>query len=98
MAFIRRKWNAKEAEEWTREDVLTIILSPLAYVALMVGTALSLLLQPIGFLVLGLGILITVMMFWVIHPKLSTISTEYEKKQKEYLKELENIVKWEDTK
>ncbi len=31
MAFIRRNWTAIEADEWTKEDWITIILSPLIY-------------------------------------------------------------------
>jgi len=37
-------------------------------------------------------------MFWVIDPKLSALSEDYEKKQHEYLKELEEIQRWEEKK
>jgi hypothetical protein len=97
MALIRREWKPKEADEWTREDWFAIILSPLSYVALMVGTALSMLLLPVGFIILGAGIGLTLLLVWVINPKLSTISTEYEKKQKDYILELEKITEWEET-
>jgi len=95
MAWIRRRWDPKAADEWTREDAVAIIISPLAYAALMVGTALSFLLLPIGFVILAAGLLLSGLLIWVINPKLDTISDEYEKKQQEYLHHLEKIMKWE---
>ncbi len=96
MAFIRRQWTPREADEWTREDWIAIVLSPFAYAALMVGTALSVMLMPVGYVILAAGVVLTLVMHWVINPKLSTVSDEYEKKQKAYLEELERQVKWED--
>lgn len=96
MSLIRRTWTAREADEWTKEDWITIIISPLCYIMLTLGVIWSLLLQPIGFILLGVGSLLTFIMHWIIDPKLKSISEEYEKKQKEYLEELERIVRWED--
>ena len=98
MGFIRRQWTAKEADEWRKEDWIAILLSVLSYILLAIGSALSFLLLPIGFIVLGIGIIITLLMYWVIDPKLKTISEEYEKKQKDYLIQIEEIQKWEVTK
>ncbi|OQX96008.1 hypothetical protein B6I21_02405 [candidate division KSB1 bacterium 4572_119] len=95
MGFIRRHWTPREADEWRKEDWIAIVLSAISYILLTVGSALSFLLLTSGFVILGLGIVITVLMYWVIDPKLKTISEEYEKKQKNYLKELEKIQKWE---
>lgn len=67
---------------------------PLAYATLMTGLALSLLLLEEGFVILGVGVLLTFFLHWIINPKLKAISEEYEKKQKEYLERLEKIVKW----
>ena len=61
----------------------------------MIGTALAFLLMPSGFIVLGIGIALALLMYWVIDPKLKTISSEYEKKQKDYLMKLDKIQKWE---
>jgi len=97
MGFIRRDWTPKEADEWRKEDWIAILLSVLSYTTLTVGSALSFLLLPIGFIVLGIGIILTLLMYWVIDPKLRMISQEYEKKQKDYLKQLEEIQKWEVT-
>ncbi len=96
MRFVRRRWTPKEAEEWTREDTITIIISPLIYVLLIVGVALSVLLVPVGFVILCAGIALLLVMIYIIDPKLSAISRGYEEKQKEYLEELERKVKWEE--
>lgn len=96
MAWIRREWTPADADEWTKEDWYTIIISPLAYILLMVGVALSLLLLPAGFVVLGLGILVTLLMHWIIDPKLKVVSGEYEKKQREYLEALERAARWKE--
>ena len=98
MGWIRTEWTPHDADEWTKEDWIAIVLSSLAYVALTLGVGLSLLLLWVGYVVLALGIVFTIAMFAVINPKLKTISSEYEKKQKEYLEELEKIVRWEETK
>ena len=45
---------------------------------------------------LALGVAATIIVFWVIDPKISALSAGYEKKQREYLKELEQIQRWED--
>ncbi len=96
MSFIRRTWTAREADEWTKEDWITIVISPLCYIILTLGVIWSLLLQPIGFILLVAGGVLTFLMHWIIDPKLKSISEEYEKKQKEYLEELERLVRWED--
>lgn len=95
MGFIKREWTPYEADKWTKEDWIAIILSPLSYAMLMIGTALSMFLLTIGFVILFVGIIITVIMFYVIDPKLSKISDEYEKKQKHYIEELEKNANWE---
>lgn len=96
MPFIRREWTPAEADEWTREDAVAIILSPLAYVGLAVGVALSLLFLPIGYLILAVSVILIILMHWVINPKLRTLSNEYETKQKAYLNDLERTQRWED--
>ena len=98
MALIRRKWTPAAADEWVREDWITIVLSALAYIGLAVGVALSCMLLTTGFIVLGISVVLIVLMHWVIDPKLKMLSEDYEKKQKHYLEELEKIVRWEDFK
>ena len=94
MAFLRRKWTPSDADEWTKEDWITIVISPLAYVFLMIGTALSLMLFPLGYLTLAIGAVLTILMHWVIDPKLKVISSEYEKRQRDYIEELERKARW----
>lgn len=96
MSFIKRTWTAAEADEWTKEDWLAILISPMAYILIMLGVALSFLLLPTGFILLGVGGLATAIMHWIIDPKLKAISDEYEMKQKQYILELERSVRWEE--
>ncbi|MDZ7336618.1 MAG: hypothetical protein ONB33_14805 [candidate division KSB1 bacterium] len=96
MAFIKRSWTAAEADEWTKEDLFACIFAVLSYVLLTIGTALSFLLLPIGFITLAAGFVACLIMFWIINPKLKVISADYEQKQKEYLIQLEKSVKWEE--
>lgn len=95
MSGIKRHWTAAEADRWTKEDYLTFVISPLVYVLLMIGTALSLLLLWYGFVLLGAGVVLFFLMIWIIDPKLKAISTDYETKQKHYLEEIEKIERWE---
>lgn len=94
MAFIRRHWTALEADEWTREDWIVVVISPLIYVLLMIGLALALILNIWGFVALMIGIVLTVVMHWIIDPKLKAVSEEYEKRQQMYLHELEQKARW----
>ena len=96
MSFIRRKWTPHEADEWTKEDWIAIVISPFSYILITIGVAMSLFLLPIGFLFLGIGIVITAIMFFVIDPKLKSLSEGYEEKQREYLQELEKKQRWEE--
>ncbi len=96
MAWIKRTWKAHEADEWTKEDWFAIILSPLSFILITFGLALSLFGLTSGFIMLVAGVIVTALMFWIIDPKLNAISSDYESKQHEYLKDLENIQKWEN--
>ena len=57
---------------------------------------LSMLLITAGFVMLAAAIVLLVLLVRVINPKLAAMSEGYEKKQKEYIEELERKVKWED--
>lgn len=93
---IKRKWKPEEAEAWRKEDWLVIIISPFAYAFLMVGLALLLFLQTSGVFLFGLGVIATILIHFIIDPKLKAISAEYEKKQKEYLERLDRVVRWRE--
>jgi hypothetical protein len=49
-----------------------------------------------GLSICGAGLVCAGVMYWIIDPKLRTISLEYEARQKEYLKELDRIMSWEE--
>ena len=93
--LIKRTWTAAEAEEWTREDWIVIALSPLVMGAFMVGVASLLVLQPGGMLLTTFAVLGSLVIYWVIDPKLRAVSAEYETRQAKYLEELERGVRWE---
>jgi hypothetical protein len=95
MALIRRTWTPEAADEWTKEDWIVIVISPLAYFFITIGTALSCLLFTSGFILLGVGIVLTAILHWVIDPKLKAISHEYELKQAHYVEEIERTTRWE---
>ncbi len=97
MGWIKKDWTPAQADEWTKEDWIAIVLSPLSYIFLALGTGLSILLLPIGFILLVLGIISTLLMHLVIDPKLKVISSEFEKKQHDYLEKLEESVRWEES-
>jgi len=95
MKWIKRTWTPREADEWTKEDWMVIVLSPTAYFLVAIGVAGTFLLQIWGYLTLILGVIVIILMHWIINPKLSMISSEFEKHQKEYLVELEKKARWE---
>jgi hypothetical protein len=96
MGWIKRKWTAQEADRWSKEDYLAFIISPLVYFLLALGVALSLLLLWYGWVILGVSVVLFVVMFKIIDPKLKAISEDYEAKQKKYLEDLEKIARWEE--
>jgi hypothetical protein len=84
----------KTYKEWSREDVMACILSPLAYFLITVGTPLLLLNQWTGWLITFISLVVIAAMFIIIDPKLKALSEEFEKKQKGYLEELDKIIEW----
>lgn len=93
--WFRRQWTAHEADEWTREDYWAMLFSSLSYVFFTLGVGLCFLLPLWGFLCVALGILSAFLMYRAIDPKLRKVSEEYESRQKQYLEELDRIMKWE---
>lgn len=96
--MIKRNWTPQEADEWRKEDWIAIVISPLCYILLTLGTALTIFMLVSGYVMLGVGIVLTILLHWVIDPKLKAISSEYETKQQQYLTELEAKVRWEHQK
>ena len=95
MAWIKKTWTAAEADNWSKEDVIAWILSPLTYILTAVGIAFALLLRWYGFVLLAADIVLLVVLFRVIDPKLKAISEDYEHKQKKDLEDIEKIARWE---
>jgi Na+/proline symporter len=87
--LIRRQWTAEQADHWTREDWIAIVLSPVVFGLLMIGVAKLLLLQTSGLTMTLLGLAGGYVVYWVIDPKLRAVSVEYEARQATYLAELE---------
>ena len=94
MSFVRRKWTPEDADHWSREDWIAAAFSVASYLFIMLGATLSLLAQTGGYLLLGAGVLSALAMYYVIDPKLRAVSGDYEKKQKEYLRRLEELTRW----
>jgi hypothetical protein len=94
--LIKREWTADEAQEWTREDWIAIVLSPLVYGLIMFGLVNLLLLRGSGFTLLALALVGCGVIYWVIDPKLRAVSTEYEQRQSQYVKRLEQRMQWGD--
>lgn len=96
MRFWKKDWTTEEAELWTKEDVMAALCVACSFVGIIVGTVYSFLLQPIGFITLAIAIILGILGVKIIMPKMQSISREYEKKQAEYLENLEKIARWED--
>ena len=96
MSWIKKNWTAEEADRWSKEDYLTFIISPLIYFILALGVAFCLLLRWYGWVLLGISVVLLVVMIKIIDPKLKAISEDYEIRQKDYLKDLEKIARWEE--
>ena len=96
--LIRRAWTAEQADAWTREDWLVVVLSPLVMAGLMLGVTKALLLQPGGVLILVTAVAGMFLIYWIIDPKLRAVSREYESQQAGYVAELEQRLRWRDGK
>ena len=90
-----RSAKAVFTKEWSREDLLACILSALAYVNCLAGIALPVMNQWTGYALTAITVAQVVTMYYIIDPKLRKVSDDFEKKQQEYLEELDKIVEWE---
>jgi len=92
--LIRRSWTAAQAEEWTREDWIAIVLSPIVYACILFGLVEALLLRWDGLWMLLAAIVGMLIIYYVIDPKLRAVSVEYEASQSHYLDAVERRSKW----
>lgn len=96
MGFFRQKWTPHEADEWTKEDYWACVFSSLSYVFLLLCVALLFLRPFWGVVTTVLAVVFAWLMHRAIDAKLRTLSEDYETKQKEYLKRLDQVMKWEE--
>ena len=94
--LIKRRWTAEEAQDWTREDWIAIVLSPMVFAGIMFGLTKVLLLQWSGLIWLVGAVVGSCVIYWVIDPKLRAVSAEFEAQQGSYIKTLENRMRWKD--
>ena len=94
--LIQRQWTAEEAQDWTREDWIAIVLSPLVFAGIMFGLTMVLLLQWSGLWWLLGAVAGSVVIYWVIDPKLRAVSADYEEQQASYINTLESRMRWKD--
>ncbi len=95
MSWIRRSWTPEAADEWTKEDYIGMVLSVISYLGIAIGVPLAFF-GWLGLVILGVAVAALLLMYYVVDPKLKAISSEYEKRQKRYLEELDKSVRWED--
>jgi len=95
--LIRRTWTPEQAEAWSREDWIAVVLSPIVYALIIMGVARLLLGLLDGALITAAALAGGVLLYWVIDPKLRAVSVDYEAKQARYLEELERSVRWDDS-
>jgi len=86
--------QADDARAWTRADWTAIVLSPIVFACLLFGLTGALLLQRSGWL-LVVAMVLGVVMYRSIDPKLRAESREYEGSQAGYVADLERRNRWE---
>lgn len=96
MKIFKREWTAAEADEWTCHDFWASLLGVLAYILVTVGIIGAFLLQVWGFVAVGLALVLGLVMFYIIDPKLKAMSRGFEEKQAGYLARMEQSNRWED--
>ena len=87
--LIRRTWSPEEAQAWTREDWIAIVLSPLMFAGVLFGLTGALLLQAAGIWTLAAALAGLAVIYHVIDPKLRAVSAGYEQKQAGYITAVE---------
>jgi Na+/proline symporter len=94
-----RRGRIREADDrrtWGREDWIAIVLSPVVFACGMFGLTGALLMRPSGWLLLTVAVVLAVVMFRVIDPKLRADSEQYEGRQAGYEADLERRHRWDE--
>ena len=92
--LIQRTWSPEDAQAWTREDWIAIVLSPVAYALVLFGLTHLLLARWSGLWMLLAASAVSLLIYWVIDPKLRAVSMEYETRQSRYIDDLERRLRW----
>jgi hypothetical protein len=93
--FIRRRWTAEEAQTWSREDWIAIVLSPFVFAGILFGVTGMLLMRAAGFWTALAAAAGGAIMYYAVDPKLRAVSTEYGTRQAGYLNEVERRSDWD---
>ncbi len=97
MKLFKKDWTPEEADEWTSHDFWASFLGVLAYILIAVGIIGSFFLQLWGFAAVVLALVLSLVVFFIIDPKLKAMSKSFDKKQAGYLKKMEQTNRWEDS-
>ena len=87
--LLRKSWTPQEAQSWSREDWVAIVLSPLVFAGVMFGLTDLLLLRASGVWMLGAALAGWAVMYRAIDPKLRAVSAEYEASQAAFIRDVE---------
>ncbi len=87
--------TVEDARSWTRADWVAIVLSPIVFACLLFGLTGALLLRPSGWL-LAVALVLGIVMYRAIDPKLRAESSEYEGQQADYVTDLERRHRWNE--
>jgi hypothetical protein len=95
MSLVKKDWTPAEADRWTKHDFFACVFGVLAFFLVTIGVGGAMLLQWWGFVSLGLAVVFTWLTFWVIDPKLKTLSDAFDARQDEFLDAVERHNRWE---
>ncbi len=95
MNLFKKDWTAAEADEWTYHDFWAALLGVLAYILIAVGIIGAFMLQVWGFAAVIVSLILSLIMFFIIDPKLKAMSRAFDKKQGGYLEKMEQNNRWE---
>jgi hypothetical protein len=95
MNLFKKDWTAAEADEWTYHDFWASLLGVLAYILIAVGIIGAFMLQVWGFVAVFAALILSLVMFFIIDPKLKAMSEAFDKKQGGYLEKMEKTNRWE---
>ncbi|HVS62721.1 MAG TPA: sodium:solute symporter [Thermoanaerobaculia bacterium] len=94
--LLAREWNPREADGWSRHDVIAAVLSSFCYLFVAVGIAGLLLFKVWGAFCLVGAVACGWLMFRVIDPKMKAMSEAFEGTQAGLLADVQRRTRWEN--